>query len=267
MNKDAIAFLDGETVEEPGVEEAQVEEPVAEEQPEVEAETPQPVEATDEGAEAEVEEQTGETEGSTPEPEPQNDSKIPVTALLDEREKRQEAQRKAEEADRRARELQAQLQRMQQPKQEAPDWYEDPQAAAQFQSQTIEQQMQARMMQQSKFFAERDFGAETVNEALSYFDQHPEQSGQFVNHPSPFHAAVEYYKRQKTAAEIGSDPEAYKEKIRAELKAELEAQLTQNAAVAQPSKPKSPPPSVASAPAKGREAIVPGNAFDGMFPD
>ena len=273
MTKDAMAFLDGETVEEPVVEEAQAE-------PEqTEVETPQPVEAEPEGAEAK--EQTGvEEPGSTPEPEPQNEGMSQAEiglkfALTDEREKKREAQRELAEyqrekaeTDRELRELRAQMQRLQQPKQEAPDWYENPQAAAQFQSQTIEQGFQARLMQQSKFFAEKEYGADAVNAAMAYFDQHPEQSTQFVNHPSPFHAAVEFHKRQVVASEIGSDPEAYRQKIRDEIKAELEAQYAQNGkAVSQSSKPKAPPPSMASAPATGGESLSPGSGFDMLFPD
>jgi hypothetical protein len=127
----------------------------------------------------------------------------------------------------------------------------------------LEQQFQQRLMQMSKFQAEREFGQETVKEAVAYFDQHPQQSQQFMSHPSPFHAAVEFYQRQKVASEIGSDPEAYKQKLREELRAELEAELTQSPK----SKPKAPPPSMASAPAAGKEAITSGSAFDQLFPD
>lgn len=259
MTKDAHAFLDGETVsDEP--EKVEVEE----------AETPEPVEAKEEGAgaeeakaeEAPQEEQTGEAEGSTPEPEPPQPQTAPLTALLDEREKRQDAQREAQENARKMRELEAQLKQLQQPKQEAPDFFEAPQEAMQFHQTQQEQAFNARMMQQSKFFAERDFGAEVVGEAVAFFDQHPQMSQQFMNHPSPFHAAVEFYQKQKLADEIGSDPEAYKARIRAEIEAELQA----NAKTVQPAKPKSPPPSVASAPAQGREEIVAGNGFDQLFP-
>lgn len=248
MDKDAIAFLDGETVDEA-------------EAVEVEAEAPEvEVEAK---AEAEPEEQTGvEEPGEPPSPEPEEPKAIPVTALLDEREKRQEAQRRAEEADRRMRQLEAELRRLQQPKQEQPDWYEDPQKAAQFQSHNLQQEFQAQKMQQSKFFAEREFGAETVNDAVAYFDRHPEQSRQFLSHPSPFHAAVEFYNRQKFVEEVGNDPEAYRAKLREELLAELQQNAPQQPAT---SKPKSPPPSAAKAPSVGREAIAPGSTFDQLF--
>lgn len=259
MDKDAIAFLDGETVEEPEVVEEAVDTPAEPEKTEPE---PEQVEA----------EQTGEEVGEPPAPEPEEPVSEPVqhaplTALLDEREKRQEAQRKAEDFDRQLREMRAELQKAQQPKQEAPDWFENPQEAAQFHNNQVEQQFQSRMLQQSKFLAEREFGSETVTEAVQYFDQHPQASQQFKDHPSPFHAAVEFYQRQKVAQEIGSDPEAYKAQLREELRKEVEAEMMQKGASIQSAKPKSPPPSAASSPSVGGESITPGTGFDALFPD
>lgn len=247
MKKDAIAFLDGETVEEPENEEVE------------EVTQPEPAEAE---APAEPEAQTGEDEVEPPSTEPKESDRIPVTALLDEREKRQEAQRKAEEADRRLKALEAESRRLQKP-QETPDWYEDPQKAATYQQQVIEQRLEQRRMEQSKFFAEREFGADTVGEAVAHFDKHPEQSRQFLSHPSPFHAAVEFYKKQKLADEIGSDPDAYRKRIAEELREQLLAEMSQS----QPSKPKAPPPSMAKAPTVGKEAMSSGSAFDSLFPE
>ena len=252
MDKDAIAFLDGET-------ETETEEVVEESTPEVE-EQPEPE------AEARAEEQTGE-EGETPSPEPEKSRDIPVTALLDEREKRQEAQRRAEEADRRAKSLEAELREMRMPKEEMPDWYDDPQKAAEYQQNTVLTKFETQRMQQSKFFAEREFGADTVKETIAYFDRNPAASQQFMAHPSPFHAAVEFYQRQKVVEEVGADPEAYRAKLAEEIRAELEAQYSANGQKSQPSKPKAPPPSMASAPASGRETISPGTGFDALFPE
>jgi len=252
MDKDAIAFLDGET-------ETETEEVVEESTPEVE-EQPEPE------AEARAEEQTGE-EGETPSPEPEKSRDIPVTALLDEREKRQEAQRRAEEADRRAKSLEAELREMRTPKEEAPDWYDDPQKAAEYQQNTVLTKFETQRMQQSKFFAEREFGADTVKETIAYFDRNPAASQQFMAHPSPFHAAVEFYQRQKVVEEVGADPEAYRAKLAEEIRAELEAQYSANGQKSQSSKPKAPPPSMASAPASGRETISPGTGFDALFPE
>ena len=200
-------------------------------------------------------------------PEPERSRDIPVTALLDEREKRQEAQRKAEESDRRAKSLEAELREMRTPKDEAPDWYDDPQKAAQYQQNAVMTQFEAQRMQQSKFFAEREFGADVVTEAVAYFDRNPAASQQFKGHPSPFHAAVEFYQRQKVVEEVGADPAAYRAKLADEIRAELEAQYSASGQKSQSSKPKAPPPSMASAPASGRETLSPGNGFDALFPD
>lgn len=244
-DKDGLAFLE-ETADEVQVEDAP--------EPEQAAPAPEP-------------EQTGEPEGVPPTPVAEEARAIPVTALLDEREKRQDAQRRADEYNRQLSETRAELQRLQTPKQEAPDWFEDPAKAAQFQNSQIEQQFHSRMLQQSKFLAEREFGTDTVNEAVQFFDQHPQASQQFKEHPSPFHAAVEFYKRQKSLQEIGSDPEAYKQTLREQLRKEVEAEFRENGTISQPSKPKAPPPSAASSPSVGGDTIVQGNAFDSLFPD
>lgn len=173
----------------------------------------------------------------------------PVTALMDEREKRQEAQRQAEAYKK---ELDAMRQRSQQP-QPKPDFYDDPDKA-------LDHRINGVKLQQSKFFAEKEFGADLVQEAYAYFDQHPNESRDLMNHPSPFHAAVEHYKRQKFLSEV-NDPDQWRkseaERIRAEVMAEIAAGST--------SRPNAPPPSMASAPSAGKDAISKGSAFDQVF--
>ena len=46
-----------------------------------------------------------------------------------------------------------------------------------------------------------------------------------MQHPSPFHAAVEQFNKHRVAQEIGSDPDAYKAKLEAELRGKIEAEL------------------------------------------
>ena len=122
----------------------------------------------------------------------------------------------------------------------APDFYEDPQAAVQHQVAPIQQAMVGGKLEMSRFMAEREFGKETVEAAFQYFEQHPEQSGALMGHPSPFHAAVEAFNKNRVASEIGADPDAYKAKIAAEIRAEIEAEMVakraqEAAAVAAPS--------------------------------
>lgn len=245
---DELDFLEDDKPEE-----AEAPEVVEKElEPEVEAQAEEPEQETGEENEPEV--------TPTPDEDEKPVRQVDLKALLDEREKRQEAQRASEEAARKAAELERKLAELQKPKEEAPDWWADPAAAAQHQAQTIEQRFEAQRLSQSKFFAEREFGAETVNEALEYFDKNPQFSAQFMDQPSPFHAAVEFYKRQKLVDEIGTDPDAY---LNSRVEALLEERLRQAAGA--PSKPKTPPPSMARAASAGTDTQSSGSTFDDMF--
>ena len=233
MSDDKLSFLD----------ETEEAETVAEE---VTEEAPEAVEAKPERAEPEpVEAETGEKPEVPPTPAAKEEKReVPFVALLDEREKRQSAERKLAE-------LEAKLRQSEQPR-EQPDYYGNPEAA-------IHQSVTTVKLQQSKFLAEREFGADLVAEAYAYFDQHPQESQQLLNHPSPFHAAVEVYKQKQLLQEIGSDPDAWKAKQLEELKAQLLAEQPA------PSRPTAPPPSMARAPRAGGEGRAPGNTFDEVF--
>lgn len=209
-------------------------------------EVQEPEQAQEPVAEPEQSE-TGEPEAAPPVAEMKEEPhSVPITAMLDEREKRQDMQRELEQTRREMQQLQAQM-RQKQEQQPAPDWFEDPAAAATYQAQQMQQQMQSQALRTSQFFAEREFGKELVDEAMSFFDQNPQLSQQFLGEPSPFHAAVEFFKGHKAKEEIGSDPEAWKaeqrEKIRADLMAELQAQQPATPA------PVRPPASLSKAPA------------------
>lgn len=235
---DKLAFLDGEQPE-----------------PEITAEAEAPEVVTTEPAQ-------GEPEAAPPAAvEQEKPSAIPISALLDERERRQKAEREAEEL----RQWRAQIEAQQKAK-PAPDFFTDPDQRLAYERQQFQAQFTAMKLQQSRFLAERDFGAETVNQAYAYFDQNPHLSHQFLDHPSPFHAAVEFYKRQKAVEEIGADPDAWKAKqmetIKEQLRAEIMAEL---GGTVQP-KPRIPG-SLASAPAAGKagEPRPRGSAFDAAF--
>jgi hypothetical protein len=232
MTDNPLDFLDGKQTDETVTEEIQ-EQPQAEPVAEVEAEA----ESTGEDAPP-----PGDTESKVKD--------VPFVALMDEREKRQAAQREAEDARKRLADLEKQLAQYQQPK-EKPDFFENPEAV-------VQQHVTSVKLQLSKFQAEKDFGPDLVAEAYAYFDQHPQESQALLNHPSPFHAAVEHYKRQQTLSKIGADPDAY-------INAQVEARIAERLAQAQPSAPKAPPPSMSKAPAAGGERLSPGSAFDDVF--
>lgn len=230
--------------------------------PEAEAaETPEPQPEPEQPVEAAPEPDEGEQQEVAPPATPEPPQTIPVTALMDERFKRQEAERELQEIQRRMEMQERQLQHLQQPQQEAPDILDNPQGAFQHYVAPLQQQFEQRIMAMSLHQARQTHGEELVNEAIAFFDKNPQLSHQFVNHPSPYDAGVEFYKRQKVLEEIGADPDAWREQERAKLKAEL------NQAPAAPVQPKAPPPSMVTAPSQGGDVQAPGNAFDGMFPD
>ena len=243
MDADKLSFLDDE------LETTEAEAPEQPEQPEPNAEAPPEAEAP-ETVEGKGDENTpAAPPAASEEKQPSN---VPLAALLDEREKRQRIERELEELRR----WRQQQENAAQPK---PDFYENPEAVLAQQQQAFQHAITSATLKQSRFLAERDHGADVVAEAYAYFDQHPEQSAALLKEPSPFHAAVEHYKRQKLLTEVGNDPEAWRAQQEAEIRAKLEAELAQR-------KPAAPPRSLASAPSAGGETHSPGSAFDELFP-
>lgn len=244
---DKLNFLDEESPAEEAVteESAEVE---AQAEPEAEGtETAEPeeavAEAKAEGAEEDGE--TGEQEASPPDATGQEQPQtVPLSSLKDEREKRQALEQRI-----------AQMEAAGNQPQQKPDFFENPQAA-------VQQAVLSTKMEQSRFLAEREFGAEAVREAIEFFNdpQFAPISHQLINHPSPMHAAVEFVKKQKLIQEMGDDPDAF---INSRVEAELQKRLA--AAPAQPKAQKAPPPSMAKASSAGRDAITQGSTFDSMF--
>lgn len=197
-----------------------------------------------------VAKETGETQEPAPEPAPveaappaavaKDDGRVPLTVVLDERDKRQRAEA---EAARFRQQVEA-FQRQQQP-QTPPDPIEDANGFGQFVLSQVQQATMANRLQMSRFFAEEKFGAETVAAAMQWFDAQPRAvSEQFLSSPSPFHAAVAHYQSHK-AAEERSSPD-YEATLRAKIKAELMAEIQA------PSTLSPPPKSLASAAGTGR---------------
>lgn len=196
-------------------------------------------------AEVKDDETKGEKEVSVP-PTDKETHTIPINALLDEREKRQSAQRELEEARK---------------KLEQYEKSKSVETTSMSTEQLIETRVLDTKIQLSRFHAEKDFGKETVEAAIAWFDQNPEASWKFANSASPMHDAVEYYKKAKLVEDIAKDPEAY-----------IEAQVAERLKKVQPTQTKETqstkqtvPPSVASKAnaAKGTEQKLGG--FDSLF--
>lgn len=119
----------------------------------------------------------------------------------------------------------------------APDMFAEPEKYTQFINGQVQQSIVAAKLEMSRFQAEREFGKDAVAEVIQYFDQNPQQSQQFLNAPSPFHAAKEFYDAQRAAQEIGNDPAAYKSKLEAEIRQKIEAEMAAKQASGMARKP------------------------------
>lgn len=118
---------------------------------------------------------------------------------LEEREKRQEWERKARDYETQL----AQLKQQSAPKEPPPDIYNDPDSYARHLQSSVEQQVLASKVQQSRFLAAREFGEETVSTVQQWAEQLPPAlANQLIAHPSPFHAAVEMYRKEQAATQL-----------------------------------------------------------------
>lgn len=157
---------------------------------------------------------------------------------LDEREKRQAAERKYEELRKRL--------EQQQPKDPEPDILDDPEGFKRRIKSDYETMMMRQKMQQSEFFAARDYGHDLVKEVkLWAAELDPATADRLASQASPFHAAVEEYKREqalKMLSEYDYDVEKMKAKFLEDMKAQ---QPLSQGAPASPAQTQNLPPKVA----------------------
>lgn len=118
------------------------------------------------------------------------------------------------------------------PEKEAPDFWSDPDGYLKGALSPVQQQIAEQKEQFAQMLAEQQHGAEVVQGAVKALEMelrsNPASSGvyqQIMAQRNPYQAVVEWHKRHQTQAEIGSDPEAYKAKLREDLKAEILAEL------------------------------------------
>lgn len=200
-----------------------------------------------------------------PQPEPlaeepaKEPNHVPLVALLDEREKRQAAQRERDE-------LKRQLEASQKPipQQRIPDPYEDPNGYQQYVQGQIEERAFNVRAEMSGRFAEKEHGKETVEAAIRWAqdqavkDPSLGQRVQASNDPVGF--VVEQYKREQFWTKYGSDPAALEQ-----ARATHQTAAPQMAAPAA-SKPNAPPRSLAATPGAGggHQSIPDGSVLDSV---
>lgn len=209
-----------------------------------------PEEAEAEQPQVEAEEAKGE-EPAAP-PVAQEETKhIPISALLDEREKRQAATRELEEL---RRQMAAQQQQQKQP-----DFYEDPESRLRAERSQVQQMLWNERLNTSEIVARNAFGDDAVNEAQQAFlaesRNNPTLYMELQRQANPYGYVVQWHKRQSVLTKLGDDPDAY-------IQAEVQRRLQELQAAP---KPAAPPASLAAAPAAGTGQKLAKSGFDALF--
>lgn len=155
------------------------------------------------------------------------------------------------EHDRAQRELEdLRAQQRQRPQAEEPNYDEDPAA---FRAQVMREIQQSNLnmrLDTSEFHARQSYGEEAVDELLEWAGTRPDIANWAINQRNPYQALMQTYRKEKLAAEIGDDPEAWRaaerarlqEQIRAEMAAEQGAQPNALATAGRPQPPRIPTP-------------------------
>lgn len=222
---------------------------------EVEQETPETPEPEATEAEAKTVDTPAQPEPEAPTaPEVREEHSVPYAAMKAEREKRQALERQLEEL------------RQQTPRQPEQSFYENPDEFVQRQIQTVEQQATQRLYaaleeQARETYPDYDEVFEQVKE---YAQANPAAGEQILRSPNPALAA---YKFGKQLAELRQmqDPQAYRQKIEAEVRAKVEAELKAKEAERAATAAAIPPDLTESRNAKGQFAKAPDTVFDDIF--
>lgn len=195
-----------------------------------------------------------------PTPEPVQPGHVPITAMLEERDKRKALEEQIRQMQARA------------PQPVAPDPYEDPEGYQAFRDQQIEQRMFGQALAFSRRLQEVKHGPETVAQAhewgLARCDADPLFNHRVRASEDPYEFVVQEWKRDQVLSSLQGDD---LDQFRAWKASQGSAQPTPQAApVAVIPQPVAPPRSLASTPAAGspkpgEQPVGPGVAFDSVF--
>jgi hypothetical protein len=195
--------------------------------------------------------------------EPKQAQHVPLTALLDERDKRKQEQDRAAM-------LEDQLRRMtqsQQPQVQAPDPLEDPEGFAAFVSEQVQANSINTTLNMSEVNARQSFGDETVNAAQQWAKQRmssdPYYSEKLRMSPHPYAMVVADYQRDSALQRLG-DPKQVDEFL-AWRAAQEQLAAPPVTPAAPPAAHQAPPKSLASAPSAGGVSSVVAETEEEIF--
>lgn len=213
-------------------------------------------------------------------------SKVPLAAVQAEREKRKQTENDNLELRRQMQEMSGQIkllnERSTQPatpaeKPKPPNFWENPDEFLAERLAPVQQTMQQQRFEMSRMLAEEKLGAEVVkaaDDALGELIQANDPAvaalqAQIANSRHPYADLVAWHTKRQAMSEIGEDPAAYRERVRAELMAELGVEAA--TAEATPSTPTKPlvklPHSLSKIPGAGNGSGAADLSDAGLFTD
>jgi hypothetical protein len=152
------------------------------------------------------------------------DHRIPLTELLNEREKRQSEQRQREALQRELEQLRQQMQPQKQPEPaQVPDQFANPDAYNQYweqriatQQQTVDQRFREQEANFSLRLAHMQHGEKFEAAYQALLDQSANgdktAAQQVANSPDPGRTLMNWYQREQVIAQVGTNPEEYVQK-------------------------------------------------------
>jgi len=183
---------------------------------------------------------------------------VPRRALEDERRKRQDLERRFQELEHYAKQFQQPPPQPQKP--QIPDPFVDPEAYQQYVEERAQTSVLNERLNMSQMMAEEKYGEDRVKEALEM----AAQAGvipSFMRARHPYKELIEWHDKARVMQDIGPDPAAYRERLKAELMAEM--------GITQPGQPPAAPPAKTSAPVPKslatRTSSAPRNPSTGQF--
>lgn len=151
---------------------------------------------------------------------------VPITALMDERDKRQAREREADEL-RRYREDQEAKAKAAPP----PDFFEKPDERLAYERQTLQHALWNERLNMSEMLARQAHGDDVVAAAQESFAaaarKNPGLHMELRSQANPYGFVVQWHKRQEFLTDVGSDPDAWRAKERERLRAEIAAETQQ----------------------------------------
>jgi hypothetical protein len=223
MSSELQEFATVETTEETVTEPTATEETPAEDS--ATEQTPQPdaqpnTQVEDTTGEKEADHKQAATEDSPPEPadSEKQPGNVPLSAMLDERDKRQKAERRAEDVE-------AQLQQMQQP-QQAPDILDDPQGFTGYMQQQITDGVRAATIQMSQMMmrSQHDDYDQAEDKFMQMAQSNPQLVAEFQASSMPAQFVYNTVKKAEQYADM-QNVDGYKAKLKAQAREEVKAEL------------------------------------------